>query len=184
MTPADQLREEHQGIILMLRILEKVASKLEAKESVDPTHLEQIVEFFRVFADKCHHGKEEDLLFPALEKAGIPKDQGPIGVLLAEHQQGRGYLRGMAEAVDRQKKGNPKALPAYAENARNYIALLTQHIKKENNVLFPMGEKVLSKEIQEELVEGFEKIETERIGPGTHEELHKLLGHLEKIYLN
>jgi hemerythrin-like domain-containing protein len=183
MTPGEQLREEHQGILLMLRILEKVAAKLEAKEKVDLNHLERIVEFFRVFADQCHHGKEEELLFPAMEKAGVPKDQGPIGVMLAEHQQGRGFIRGMAGALDRQKKGDPKALPSYAENARNYIVLLTQHINKEDNVLFPMGEKVLSKKTQEELVEGFEKIETERIGEGTHEEFHKLLHQLRDIYL-
>ncbi len=183
MTPVEQLKEEHQGILLMLKILEKVAAKLEAKEKVDLNHLERIVEFLRVFADRCHHGKEEDLLFPAMEKAGVPKEQGPIGVMLAEHQQGRGFIKGMAEALDRQKKGDPKALPSYTENARNYIALLTQHIKKEENVLFPMGEKVLSKKTQEELVEGFEKIEVERIGEGTHEEFHKLLHQLQDIYL-
>jgi len=150
---------------------------------VEGNHLERIVEFFRVFADKCHHGKEEDLLFPAMEKAGVPKEGGPIGVMLAEHQQGRGFIKCMAEALDRQKKGDPKALPSYAENARNYIALLAQHINKEDNVLFPMGEKVLSKKTQEELVEGFEKIEVERIGEGTHEEFHKLLHHLQEVYL-
>jgi len=101
MTPAEQLKEEHQGILLMLRILEKVAAKLEAEEKVERNHLERIVEFFRVFADKCHHGKEEDLLFPAMEKAGVPKEGGPIGVMLAEHQQGRGHIRGMAEALER-----------------------------------------------------------------------------------
>ncbi len=183
MTPAEQLREEHQGILLMLRILEKVVSKLEEKERVDPAHLERIVEFLRVFADKCHHGKEEDLLFPAMEKAGIPRERGPIGVMLAEHQQGRGYIRGMAEAIDRNRKKDPKALADFAENARNYVVLLTQHIKKEDNVLFPMGEKVLSKEIQEGLLEGFEKIEVERIGEGTHEEFHRLLHHLQEVYL-
>jgi len=183
MTPADQLREEHQGILLMLRILEKVSTKVEANERVDPTHLERIVEFLRVFADKCHHGKEEDLLFPEMEKAGVPKEGGPIGVMLAEHQQGRGFIRGMGEALDRWKKGDPEALPTYAENARSYIALLTQHISKEEKVLFPMGEKALSKKTQKELVEGFEKIEAERIGEGTHEEFHKLLHHLQEVYL-
>ena len=183
MTPAEQLKEEHQGILLMLKILDKICARLESKGKVDSNHLERIVEFFRVFADKCHHGKEEDLLFPEMEKAGVPKERGPIGVMLAEHQQGRGFIRGMAEALDRQKKEDPKALPAFAENARNYIALLTQHIKKEDNVLFPMGEKVLSREVQKELVEGFEKIEVERIGEGTHEEFHKLLHHLQEVYL-
>ena len=86
----------------MLKILDKVCARLESKEKVDPEHLEPIVEFFRVFADKCHHGKEEDLLFPEMEKAGVPKEMGPIGVMLAEHQQGRGdYDQGL-------KLENPK----------------------------------------------------------------------------
>ena len=99
MTPAEQLREEHQGITLMLKILEKVCAKMEAQGKVNPDHLERIVEFFRIFADKCHHGKEEDLLFPEMEKAGIPREKGPIGVMLAEHSQGRGFVQGMAEAA-------------------------------------------------------------------------------------
>ncbi len=183
MTPAEQLKEEHEGILLMLRILEKVAARLEAKERVDPAHPERIVEFLRVFADKCHHGKEEDLLFPALEKAGIPRERGPIGVMLAEHEQGRGYIRGMSEALERNRKGDPTGLADYAKHARDYIALLTQHIHKENSVLFPMGDRVLSPKTQEDLVEGFEKIEVERIGEGTHEEFHRLLQHLQEAYL-
>ena len=184
MTPAEQLKEEHQGILLMLKILDKVAAKLAAGEKVEVRHLERIVEFLRVFADKCHHGKEEDLLFPEMEKAGIPKEGGPIGVMLAEHEQGRGFIKGMAEALDRRVKGDPQALPAYGENARTYIALLIQHIDKEDNILFPMGEKVLSQKTQEELVEGLEKIELERIGEGAHEEFQKRLHHLQEVYLD
>ena len=183
MTPTGQLQEEHQGITLMLKILEKVCAKMEAREKVDPDHLERIVEFFRVFADKCHHGKEEDLLFPEMEKAGIPRERGPIGVMLAEHTQGRAYVRGMGEAANRYKQGELRSGAEFVENARNYIALLTQHIQKENNILFPMGDRVLAKEKQEELVEDFENLEREKIGIGTHEEFHKLLYHLQEVYL-
>ncbi len=183
MIPTAELKEEHKGILLMLRILEKIAAKLEANEKVDAGHLERIVDFFRVFADKCHHGKEEDLLFPALEKFGIPKERGPIGVMLLEHEQGRDYVRGMGKALAKHKRGDSSALGEFARNARNYIALLSQHIGKEDQVLFPMGEKVLPQDIQTKLSEGFEKIEMERIGEGTHEELHKLLERLEEIYL-
>ena len=96
MSATQQLKDEHEGILLMLRILDKIAAKIEAKGSVDPHHLERIVEFLQVFADRCHHGKEEDLLFPEMEKAGIPREKGPIGVMLMEHDQGRAYVRGMA----------------------------------------------------------------------------------------
>lgn len=183
MTPTGQLQEEHQGITLMLRILEKVCARMKAQERVDPNHLERVVEFFRVFADKCHHGKEEDLLFPEMEKAGIPRERGPIGVMLAEHTQGRAFVRGMGEAASRYKQGEPRSRTEFVENARNYISLLTQHIQKENNVLFPMGDRVLSKEKQEKLVEGFENLEREKIGAGTHEAFHQLLHQLQEIYL-
>ena len=183
MTPTDELKEEHQGILFMLRILDKVTARIESRIQVEIEHLSSIVEFLQVFADRCHHGKEEELLFPALEKSGIPKEGGPIGVMLQEHQEGRGFIRGMADALEKFKKGESKNLNDYAKNARSYMALLTQHINKEDRVLFPMGEKVLSKEEQEKLLEGFEKIEAERIGEGTHEKLHGLLEKLEKVYL-
>jgi hemerythrin-like domain-containing protein len=183
MTPTEQLQEEHQGITLMLKILEKVCTKMEAQEKVNPEHLESIVDFFRVFADKCHHGKEEALLFPEMEKAGMPREKGPIGVMLAEHTQGRAFVRGMGEAASRCKQGDARGRTEFAENARSYISLLTQHIQKENNILFPMGDRVLSKEKQEKLVEGFEELERVKIGPGMHETFHQLLQKLQEIYL-
>ena len=183
MTPTEQLKEEHQGIQLMLRILDKVCQRLESGERVDTGHLEKILEFIRVFADKCHHGKEEDLLFPEMGKAGIPKEQGPIGVMLLEHGKGRDYVRGMNDAIEEYKKNGVNASSRFVENARHYVALLTQHIDKENNILFPLGERVLSEDQKEKLLEAFEKLEHERIGEGRHEEFHKLLGHLRDVYL-
>jgi len=183
MSATQQLKDEHQGILLMLRILDKIAARIDAKENVDPHHLERIVEFLQIFADRCHHGKEEDLLFPELEKGGVPREKGPIGVMLVEHSQGRALVKGMAEASGKYKKGDSTALFELAKRARDYIALLTQHINKENNVLFPMGERVLSAKKQEELVEAFERLEREKIGEGTHERFHQLLHELQERYL-
>ncbi len=178
-----QLIEEHEGILLMLRILNKVCDRLEAGALVSADHLASILEFLQVFADQCHHGKEEDLLFPAMEAAGVPRQGGPIGVMLHEHTLGRGYIRGMGEALASYQAGAPGAAASFAQHARHYIALLTQHIEKENNVLFPMADRHLPAAKQEELFEGFEAIERERIGVGKHEEFHELLGRLEGVYL-
>ncbi len=71
-----------------------------------------------MFADQCHHGKEEDLLFPAMEAAGIPRESGPIGVMLEEHNIGRQYVRGMAEAVSGYRAGETQAGRAFAQNAK------------------------------------------------------------------
>jgi hemerythrin-like domain-containing protein len=184
MTPSQQLKDEHEGILVMLKILGKICAKMETQEKVDQGHLDRIVEFFRVFADQCHHSKEEELLFPELEKCGIPKERGPIAVMLSEHTQGRALVRDMGEAVADLKAGKSKARGKFIENAKGYMDLLTQHINKENNVLFPMGDRCLSPEIQKELVEKFDIVEREKIGAGTHEQFHRLLEQLKEKYLN
>jgi hemerythrin-like domain-containing protein len=97
---------EHEAVRLTLRVLDRICQKIERSEKLgDSQHVDQLLEFFTVFVDKCHHGKEEELLFPALEKVGVNRDKG------------------------------------------------------------------------------FELIETEKVGPGRHEEFHKMLDHLESVYL-
>jgi hemerythrin-like domain-containing protein len=109
MRPTEQLKQEHQAIKLMLKILEEVCRRLESGTDANPEHLEKMVDFIRVFADRCHHGKEEVLLFPAMEQAGVPKEGGPIGVMLREHQMGRDYVQGMSDAADGYKRGDAGA---------------------------------------------------------------------------
>jgi len=159
----------------MLDILANVCQRIRKDGKVSQDDLIDIVEFIKIFADKCHHGKEEDLLFPAMEESGVPKEGGPIEVMLTEHQEGRGYVKGMAEAG--------KDLLKFAENAENYISLLTQHIGKENDVLYMIADMHLTEEKQKHLLEKFEKVEEEKIGPGKHEEFHKLLERLKNAYL-
>ncbi|MGD1010306.1 MAG: hemerythrin domain-containing protein [Candidatus Aminicenantales bacterium] len=183
MKPTHELSQEHQAILLMITILEKMADKLTAGEAVDATHLEKAVDFIRVFADKCHHGKEEDLLFPAMEKAGIPRTGGPLGVMLHEHVEGRGYVKAMSEALSGLKKGDRRAAALFAENARNYGALLTQHIFKEDHILYPLADARLTAAQQSELAECFAGVEEKVIGHGKHEEFHRLLKELESAYL-
>lgn len=183
MKPTEELVNEHNGIKRMLRILEEVARRLEAGEQVAVADLEAMVDFVRTFADRCHHGKEEDLLFVAMEEAGIARQGGPIGVMLHEHTLGRGYVRGMAEGIAAYQAGNTSAAAQIAENGRGYVALLTQHIHKEDNILYPMADRILTAAKQAELLEGFEQIERERVGPGKHEAYHVLLDTLEAAYL-
>ena len=132
-----------------------------------------------MFADKCHHGKEEDLLFPRLELKGMPRHGGPIGVMLHEHDQGRAYIREMVEAAVEYSSGDAGAGLKWSGAARNYTALLRNHIEKENQILFVVAERILSDSEQEELAREFEKIETEKMGEGTHERLHALMEKLQ-----
>ncbi len=183
MFPTEQLKEEHAGIKLMLDILAKVGDRLESGERVDQRHLDQILEFLKVFVDKCHHAKEEDILFPAMERAGVPGEGGPIGVMLAEHRLGRENIKGMSEAAAKLGRGDRGASSQFVQNARSYIELLLAHIEKENEILYPMADSHIPKKTQEEILADFEKVEEERVGRGKHEEFHRLMDRLKEIYL-
>ncbi len=183
MKATQQLKDEHGGIKIMLRILEQVCRQLEAAGNLNKGHFEGILEFLSVFVDMCHHGKEEELLFPALIAAGVPKE-GPVAVLLHEHEMGRNYVKAMSQAHAAYLAGDRSSSKDIARNARGYIALMKDHIEKENKVLFVTADSRLSEKTQNQLFEGFEKIEAERIGVGRHEEFHDLLEKLSGIYLN
>jgi hemerythrin-like domain-containing protein len=159
----------------MLDITEEVTRRLDRGESVSPETLTELLEFFRVFADRYHHGKEEDLLFPLLEKKGLPKFGGPTGVMRAEHEQGRALIKQMAEAAQAYQDRTAGSAARWAEAARSYAALLHTHIDKENNVLFKMADHLLSGAEQQELANAFDRAEEEKIGHGTHERLHALM---------
>lgn len=183
MKPTDELKQEHEDIKQMLKILNEVSARLDAGQTVDPAHLESMVEFIRVFADRCHHGKEEDYLFVAIEAAGIPRQGGPTGIMLEEHDEGRGYVGALAEGVERYKAGDTSAASVISQNARNYAELLDQHIDKENEILYEMADMHMTPEQQEEMSAIFARVETERIGPGGHEKYHQVLHDLKEVYL-
>ncbi len=172
------LRHEHDAILRMLDVADEVSRRVQHGVPVAPEVFSGLVEFFRLFADKCHHGKEEDLLFPAMENKGFPRQGGPVGVMLIEHDQGRAYMKEMAAASEEITKGNTRAASRWVEAARGYSELLRAHIQKENNVLFVMAERVLSDDEQAELARGFENVEIEKMGPGTHERLHSVMDKL------
>ena len=178
MTATEDLRVEHEGIHLMLNILRTIAKRIEVGKNVPVSQLADILQFLKIFADKCHHGKEEDIFFPALEAAGMSHEDGPISVMLHEHALGREHIRGMDTAL-----ADGVELQAFSAPALAYVQLLTQHIDKENNVLFPIAERLLGMPALTEMHEAFELLEQERIGPGRHEAFHRLLNDLAAEYL-
>jgi hemerythrin-like domain-containing protein len=175
--------EEHEGIRLMLRVMEKVAERIARRGRVPEQDLDGMAEFLAIFVDKCHHGKEEEHLFPALERAGIPREGGPIGVMLAEHNQGRRIAALLTKAFAGYRSKEKDAAERISRSTREYCTLLGNHIEKENNVLFPMAEGRISAAEDARLVAAFESLERERIGPGKHEAFHKMLTRLEQAYL-
>jgi hemerythrin-like domain-containing protein len=177
--PTQDLSEEHGSILLMLKIMEEIAKRLKNGDNINKEHLQRVVEFVRNFADKCHHGKEEGILFPELVKN--ISNQKIINELLGEHKTGRDYIKGIAESLEQYAPGNPDATHI-ALNAEGYIRLLMEHIRKEAS-LFLTADKELSEELQIEIEEKFEKLEEEVIGAGKHGEYHVWLKELENVYL-
>jgi len=182
MKSTQELMVEHGAVLGALDILEQVEHALGAGDAKAREHLDQLLDFLRGFVDRCHHGKEEEVLFPELERRGVRRDGGPIGVMLAEHEVGRGHVRAMSEALARLRRGEPDAVAAVREAARAYRDLLRMHIHKENNVLFPMADQVVPESVDAELVGRFEAIERDRIGAGKHEAYHALLHRLHELY--
>jgi hemerythrin-like domain-containing protein len=184
MKPTEELMKEHNAILTMLQILEAVCQKLEAGLDVSVADMENMLTFFKEFADGCHHRKEESLLFPQMEQAGIPRERGPIGVMLAEHDLGRKYIREMNDGLKSYKTaGDREGLRRFITSARAYANLLTLHIDKENNVLFPMADQCLDAKTQAFLSQGFETLEREEVGVGRHEEFHEMLRRMKQAYL-
>lgn len=168
------LKEEHEGIKRVLSLIAKAQEKADNGQNLPDNFLKEILDFIKVFADTCHHGKEEGVLFPLLEKRGIPKDGGPIGMMLMEHDLGRSFVKAASDAL---KEGDTSKV---LENLSEYANLLEDHIDKENNILYPMGNEVLTDKDQEYLRKEFDRIETERIGPGKHESYHAMIEKWEK----
>lgn len=174
--PTEILSDEH-------RVIERVLDALQRLTAVPVNPLleqwRKALDFFRHFADQCHHFKEEKVLFPALEEHGIPREGGPIGMMLAEHEEGRGHVRSMIDAVEQVAKGNGAASTTLLDHARAYVTLLREHIQKEDDILFRMADEVIPEEEQRGILKDFENHEAEEMGAGAHEKYLSIARELE-----
>lgn len=155
------LSEEHKNILFMIEIMKKSAINLQHEPPTPIDELSKLVDFLKYYADSYHHGKEEDILFPKYAEAGVPNEQGPIGVMLNEHVLGRGYIKGMYGAIEDMNSGKDSK-KNFIQNAELYYELLKNHIHKEDNILYPMGDSRLSDADQLELSNKFEEFESKK----------------------
>jgi hemerythrin-like domain-containing protein len=144
-SPTDLLRDDHRVILAALTTLEAAAARLETGAPLPEGLWAGLVDWLREFADRTHHAREEDALFPAMIAAGLPAVGGPIDVMLEEHVEGRSLVAAMA--------AGPPAARAAA--ARRYVQLLRAHIDKENEILFPLADAVLDEAAQAALLREF-----------------------------
>lgn len=174
-TPMDILWGEHRVIEQVLSVLEQVGLASVRDQAIPSADALAIIELLKTFADTCHHGKEEDLLFPAMERASGGTFQ-PVDVMREEHVQGRGYIAAMAAAIESNQ------VAAFASAAESYVALLRQHIEKEDLCLFGFASELLTKKVCDELIEAFHKVEHEDLGSGVHERMLSMADDLANRY--
>lgn len=182
MRPTEILMQEHRVIEQVLNCLERMAQQCADRRDLDTESASLAIDFFQNFADRCHHGKEEDCLFPLLEQKGFSREQGPTGVMLDEHETGRQHVRGMAVAVSTVTAGDSSAISDFVSHARAFIQLLREHILKEDQCLFQMTDQALNDQDQLQLLESFAHVEHDDLGPGTHEKYLDIAAKLAKRY--
>lgn len=164
MQATDVLYEEHRVIMKVLECLQKIVDEAEQNGKLNAESAQTALDFFKNFADGCHHSKEEARLFIVMQENGIPRQGGPIGVMLMEHDDGRSFVRGMAREIAKAAAGDATALQSFSQNAGDFIHLLSAHISKEDQVLFPMAGQILNEHAATDLMNDFRQIETDAGG--------------------
>lgn len=181
MRATEILMNEHRLIEKVLSVLDRMADRALQRGTLDPQSAAQAIDFIRTFADKCHHAKEEEVLFVRMEAVGFPHDNGPIAVMLHDHDSGRAFVRAMTSVVEDAARGDGDALRTFADNAHRYTEMLREHIQKEDRILYPMADQSFDKNDQAELLAAFERADNQA-GAGIHERYVELASTLSSRY--
>jgi hemerythrin-like domain-containing protein len=177
-TATRDLENDHEYILRLIAVMEIMVLTV----STDLKHIEMVVNLIKNYADGYHHAKEENLLFPLMVKKGFSMEQGPVSVMLHDHEQGRKFVKGMSDEIVNFKNGDISALTELYEHMQGYIDLLRAHIGKENNVLFRMADKALAPEEQQALLKSFKVIEERDYANGRLGRFITEIEGLEAIY--
>lgn len=154
-TATQNLENDH---VYILRLTDIILAMVK-KQSTNTDHYELVINLIRKFADGTHHAKEEYFLFPLMGEKGFSPENGPVAVMLHEHEEGRKYVKGASEGIQKYKAGNTDAVQSIYENMNGFAQLLQGHIGKENNVLFRMADQIFSSDEQQNLLAEFATIE-------------------------
>ncbi|MCU0294041.1 MAG: hemerythrin domain-containing protein [Thermoanaerobaculaceae bacterium] len=172
------LMHEHRVIEHVLDALERCSGAMASGQDVPRATVRDFAAFFRNFADRCHHGKEEDRLFATMVELGFPRDHGPIGVMLTEHELGREHIRALAAIGDGGSPLSEQERRQVCAHAGAFIPLLRTHIVREDEILYPMAIKALTPEHLATLATDFVAFEATVMGKGEHERYHALADQL------
>ena len=178
----DDLMQEHRLIEKVLDALERFALGIRAGDPGERRTAADFATFLREFADRCHHGKEEDRLFVRMTASGFPADRGPIAVMLSEHVEGREHVAGLVAIGAGSGPLSADERNSLADHALAYVPLLRSHILKEDHILYPMAVQSLPAEEMQRLAAEFDAFEAEVVGPARHAELRALAASLLQAF--
>jgi hemerythrin-like domain-containing protein len=136
---------EHRLIEQMLNVIRRALERVEQTQSIDTYFVDMAVDFIRVYADRTHHGKEEDILFRDLRKKQLSvEDRRVMEELIEEHIFGRKTTNALIEANIRYRGGDKGALDEVTAHLKTLVDFYPKHIKKEDDVFFPASRTYFS----------------------------------------
>jgi hemerythrin-like domain-containing protein len=175
MLPRGALMTEHRLIEKMLNVIDKRVSIMREKNEIDPVFIDSAVDFIRTYADRTHHGKEEDILFRDLEKKNIsPEDKKIMRDLVGEHEYARKIVGNIVNARKNYAHGNASASTTIIDGLRALISFYPGHIQKEDKNFFPVTEKYFTAAELDQMLDEFLKFDREMI----HEKYKNLVKEL------
>ncbi len=174
-----ELIKEHETIKVSLRVLDEISHRIESGNVIPVEDITAQIQFLKLFVNSYHHCKEECILYPAMEESGIHRENGPIGMMLDQHETLREYLLQMEDSVS----VTPIKRDEFIKSARGYTSLLRYNIRNENSVLLPIADMKIPPLKQEKIIRSFGELEENGIGKETHEKLNELLEDFKRKYL-
>lgn len=182
MIPTENLIKEHKEINKLLDIMSNIATKIRSKDVFYPTDVEEIIDYLIILIEKSHQGKEDEVFYPALILSGISNEIAPLRIIEDEHLLSKHYLKEISCCVVNCKIGNDFSGELLADSLTKYVTVIKKHIKREEEIVFPMANKVFSVEKQHEMIQKFEDIEEKMISRTFLENFNDLLNKLKSKY--
>jgi hemerythrin-like domain-containing protein len=168
---------EHRLIEKMLDAIRMQIPVIKERKHVDPVFIDTVVDFIKVYADRTHHGKEEDILFRQLSMKNLNHDDKKIMAdLIEEHKFGRRLTADIVKAEKDYRSGRLEALSVILEKMNALVDFYPEHIFKEDKVFFPNTEKYLTPNEQDSMLDEFWEFDRKMI----HEKYASVLENLKE----
>ena len=168
---------EHRLIERMIALIKDALAQIHSSGKVDPLFVDMAVDFIRMYADRTHHGKEEDILFRELDKRPLSADdQRVMKELIQEHAFGRQTTKALVDSNTRYKNGDTAALTEVAEALQILVEFYPKHIEKEDKAFFPASRAYFTEDEDQAMLAEFWEFDRKMI----HEKYKAVVEGLEE----